>query len=127
MAFENRNFVPVMLDKVEEFKRNADTNNKGCLICPGPHQDRAGYGRFRLRIGAGHRLDTSLHRVTFFVYTPDKNSLMPNEHISHRCHNRACFNYFHLSLETSQVNNARRKCVRDHNCTGHGDYLPCLL
>ena len=49
------------------------------------------------------------------------------KHIPHICHNKACINVDHLSSETAAINNKRKICVSNGECTGHYGHKRCIL
>ena len=87
-------------------------------------KDRDGYGivRFWFR---GTRLKVKTHRLAF--YLENNFPTMKGMHVSHICHTKDCIAVSHLSLETVAINNERKICVNNGECTGHYGYKRCIL
>ena len=87
-------------------------------------KDKDGYGvvRFLFR---GKRLKVKVHRLAYYL---ENNFVrMTGKQVSHLCHTKNCFQSSHLSLETSNVNNKRKVCVSNGECTGHYGYKRCII
>lgn len=85
------------------------------------------YGYSVHRIMHNHkRVSLPVHRITYFLLDPSR-PLDPNLHVSHLCHVKRCVNSEHLSLEPCKINNHRRKCKSEGECTGHHGFKCCIL
>ena len=76
--------------------------------------------------GSGGRVfKVKTHRLAFYL----KNNfpIMKGMHVSHICHTEDCITVCRLSLETVAVNNKRKICVYNGECTGHYGYKRCTL
>ena len=104
--------------------------NDECMLYAGGSRDREGYARFRYNI-EGRQRETSAHRMAKMLELRELN--VGGKDASHLCHNKLCIFSPHIKLETSQLNNARRRCVFAGACTkhpkedGHGYHPDCLL
>lgn len=97
----------------------------GCLVWQ-RGLDNDGYGRLRYKHRKGHKLSLRAHRVMYYIKT-DCRPLSPLEHISHRCHNKKCVKFEHLSRELAEINMKRNACRKRGKCGGHGPYKKCLF
>ena len=96
-----------------------------CLLWTG-EKNSFGYGVLRFSV-AGKRVKFGVHRLAYFVEHPDV-CLALNNHVSHLCHVKLCIQPAHLSYEPQAVNNSRKSCVLNGECSGHyGFYLLCAL
>lgn len=66
-----------------------------------------------------------VHRLLYFIFTGDHALTNPAMHISHKCHQKTCLQFDHLSLEPASVNNSRQICKYD-GCGGHAPYDDCI-
>ena len=68
------------------------------------------------------------HQLAYWVenqFPPLSNSTLQ---ISHICHLPSCAKAEHLTLESSKLNNDRKKCLAGKKCQGHGDEHPkCIF
>lgn len=106
------------------------SENGACMLYKGTSRDRAGYARFRYNIPDICQKETSAHRMAKML--EQKSLDLGSNDASHLCHNKLCVYAPHLNLESSQTNNARRRCVHAGVCSRHprgdGTYHPdCLL
>lgn len=87
-------------------------------------KNKDGYGilQFQFR---GRRVKVKAHRLIF--YMENNFPKMDGKHVSHVCHEKACINTAHLSLETAAINNKRKICVSNGECTGHYGHKRCIL
>ena len=94
-----------------------------CIVWKGT-KDKDGYGETRLQF-RGKRVKVRVHRLLFYIQTncTDISKL----HISHLCHNKACITFEHLSSEPARINNERKSCVLNGECSGHYGYKSCIL
>ena len=95
-----------------------------CVVLTGP-TDVYGYGIYRVTMN-GKRLKLLAHRLMFFVENSPVQ-LCSSIHVSHVCHNKPCVNIDHLLYEPASVNNARKVCTKNGECTGHRAIKRCLL
>jgi len=96
-----------------------------CLFWTGA-TDRYGYGVHRVVLNR-KRLKLHVHRLAFFLSEPHFRPLSPQFHVSHICHNKLCLRSEHLSYETASVNNLRKVCRLNGQCTGHRGFKRCQL
>ena len=97
-------------------KRIPDSSGKGCfLVDKVPRED--GYVRWSITKGstkAAFGYETGertfyLHHLAW--YATGHNMPEPvKQHLSHLCHNSACFNPDHLVVESPVLNNNRKNC-----------------
>ena len=86
---------------------------------------KSGYGLFKFTSPKNHkRMTVRVHRFLFYLYG---FPCMTGRDVSHLCHNKACVNVNHLSLETRAINNQRKTCVAEKKCFGHVNYRDCIL
>ena len=64
------------------------------------------------------------HLLFLMVFNQAMN--ITGKDISHLCH-KLCVRGEHLSAEPRAVNNARQKCVNRCCCSGHAEFLDCVL
>ena len=95
-----------------------------CTIWLGP-KTSSGYGMIRTHF-RGDRIKLVAHRLIFSLHHPNV-SMSKNLHVSHICHNKACIEILHLSLETASINNKRQICRNMGECTGHYGFPKCIL
>lgn len=95
-----------------------------CVVWTGP-TDKYGYGIHRVIVG-GKRLKLLVHRLAYFI-EKSPIELSPCIHVSHLCHNKLCINLDHLSYESNSVNNARKVCQANGECTGHRGFRRCIF
>ena len=104
-------------------------NGNQCNIWKGCIQN--GYGVLNVQIYcAEDSLDIKWKRfyVHRLVYMLEKcMDIGKNLQISHLCHNKLCQNIEHLNIESSFMNSQREICLRNRNCTGHGQEPDCLF
>ena len=110
--------------EVKTSKHIKDHENSTCRLWTG-RVDRYGYGVFTIRF-RGRNYHLSAHKIMYFILS-GYTIINRNLHVSHVCHNKLCVNFFHLSLESSQINHSRNKCKRNKHCHGHGTYVDCVF
>ena len=86
--------------------------------------NKYGYGYIRITF-QGKRVKLSSHRLNYFLL--NSQSLAISMHVSHLCHKKLCVKQSHLSYEPQAVNNNRKSCVLNDECSGHHGYPRCLL
>lgn len=86
--------------------------------------DKNGYGYIRVTIH-GKRLKLQCHRLVYFI--GHSHPLSKSVHVSHLCHTKRCVELSHLSYEPQAVNNNRKSCKLDNECSGHHGYPRCLI
>lgn len=86
--------------------------------------NKDGYGIYRPSL-RGKQLKVTVHRFIYYIHNMDRFD--KQLHISHLCHNKQCVNISHLSMEPQSVNNSRKTCVAEGQCTGHGTHGGCLF
>lgn len=89
-----------------------------------------GYGFVHLELPDKTKIHTTAHRAAFMLKNkldkiPKIDHLGNILQVSHLCHNPACVNAEHLSLEPQQVNQERKMCFKSGCCLGHNP--ACLL
>lgn len=94
-----------------------------CCLWQGA-KDKDGYGIARIHF-RGKRIKVRVHRLAYYLY--HNLPSMAGKHVSHVCHTKLCFQMSHLSLESSSINNRRKVCVNNGECSGHYGYKRCLL
>ena len=101
----------------------ADVQHNSCHKWHGS-RDKDGYGVlwFKFR---GRRVRVKAHRLCFYIHQGFPS--MDGKNISHICHEKSCINIDHLSLESTAVNNSRKICLNDGECTGHWGHKRCIL
>ena len=87
-------------------------------------KDKDGYGVVRIQF-RGSRVKLKTHRLSFYI--ENNFPSMVGKHVSHLCHNKACSNTSHLSLETAAINNKRKQCLQNGECVGHYGFKRCIL
>lgn len=108
----------------EKLKKYTYYSHSGCDIWQG-RQDRSGYGELRFSFREKN-VCLKIHRVVYALRNPGI-VLSRNWHVSHLCHNRQCVTYQHLSYEPQAINNNRKVCNNNGECSGHYGYRNCLL
>ena len=96
-----------------------------CCLWTG-ETDRYGYGVHRVVV-SGKRIKLKVHRLKYYLCDPGHSALQRNFHISHLCHNKLCINIEHLSYEPVTVNNSRKVCLTNGQCSGHRGFRECCL
>ena len=105
--------------------------NGECMLYQGSSRDKEGYARFRYNIPGGRQRESSAHRMAKMVEMKELD--LGCKDASHLCHNKLCIYSPHIKLESSKLNNSRKKCVIAGVCTRHqkedgqGYYPDCLL
>ena len=116
---------PELLTRLSTILADKSHSVGQCIAWTGP-TDRYGYGIYRLTWGS-KRIKLHVHRLSFYLSSQDFSPLDPSIHVSHTCHNKLCIRPTHLSYEPASVNNARKKCLFDGECTGHRGFGRCQL
>ena len=78
---------------------------KTCCLWTG-QKDKDGYGEISFQF-RGKRVKVRVHRLVFYIQTNFTD--MKTRHVSHICHKKDCIKFEHLSLETVNVNNKRKR------------------
>ena len=99
--------------------KSALHNGKGCwLFCGSKNTD--GYGQIFVKpnsklIQRGRQAQKAflLHVLS---YVASENHMSQSDHVSHRCHERSCFNPGHLVAESPCENNSRKGCPGTLKC-----------
>ena len=101
----------------------ATTNLRGCLLFNGS-TNTDGYGQIYTKpnalvrsTGRAAQRAFLLHIVAFVAHH-GQHGFETENHISHICDMRNCFNPDHLVLESAQANNARKGCPGNIVCEG---------
>lgn len=110
-------------------KKDFETNDLGCKLWVGA-MNAEGYGRMRVTLtdvdGTKCSKTVRVPRLSLFLQLG--GSPMPEYmHCSHLCHNTLCFLEEHLSLETHQMNQERKKCSDDKYCHFHQGFPNCIF
>ena len=93
--------------------------HNGCLIWEGGTMSN-GYPSIKAKRLNQPRFSISGHQFAYFLQK--EQFLDTSLEISHRCHNKLCVNYEHLSQETRSTNDKRNTCKSSGTCSGHADY-----
>lgn len=72
-----------------------------------------------LRTGRSSQTALLLHRLAFLA----SNGTDAQNHASHLCDRRNCFNPSHIVDESAQVNNSRKGCPGPIYCSAHGHLI----
>ena len=67
------------------------------------------------------------HQLAFWVSQNFSKQFDPSLQISHLCHLPSCAKPEHLTLETAELNNTRKKCCINQKCQGHGQFQDCIF
>ena len=104
-----------------------------CCIYKGKVKPKSnGYTYIKFKMPDNSYKTSSIQRWALVVFK-GKFELGSHLDASHLCHNKQCINPQHLNLEERLVNNGRRVCIKQGECTGHprpdglGFYPDCLL
>lgn len=100
--------------KYESLKARLEANSKTvagplatpCKVWTGKISN-SGYGVLTRRDDTGQVKSLNVHKVAFLEVA--KKKLKRGHEVSHRCHNRKCWNPVHLIGETHEANCARRE------------------
>ena len=108
----------------------SEPNGKGCLEFNGTKQQNNVYRFLKVNIKDvdGRPLTGSVrvHRLSYVLHAgPIDNDV--RVHVSHLCHNKACIDHTHLSLEPAATNAQRQLCVDGKHCLGHVGYSNCIF
>lgn len=111
------------IERCEKIIQRHSHSSAHCRLWTGT-KDKDGYGviRFQFR---GKRVKVRVHRLSFYIHSSFSDVRLHN--VSHLCHKRNCIRYEHLSLEPISINNKRKNCVLNGECTGHYGYKSCIL
>ena len=102
----------------------ANLSQNGCLIWKGGTM-KNGYPAIRVKRLYQPAFSISGHQFAYFL---QKDRFLDTRlEISHRCHNKLCVNYQHLSQETRSTNGHRNTCKTSGTCSGHGHFQDCIL
>lgn len=110
-------------------KKEFETNDLGCRLWVGVTNSE-GYGRMRVTMtdvdGEKFSKTVRVSRLGLFLHL-DGSPLPDDMHCSHLCHNKLCFLGDHLSLETHQMNQERKRCSDEKHCYGHQGFPNCIF
>jgi len=68
----------------------------------------------------------SVPRLVHFIHKPDDRYGEPGD-VSHRCHQKLCINWTHLTYESHSKNLMRNSCKKQGRCLGHHGGKPCIF
>lgn len=116
-------FTVAEVSHCRQILQRHSNSTDSCIIWNGA-KDKDGYGviRFPFR---GKRVKVRVHRLIYYLNYNFPH--MGSFHISHVCHQKACIENAHLSLEPANINNKRKICLNSGECTGHYGYKRCIL
>lgn len=109
--------------KIEKKLTNFEVKSN-CHIWTGGNVTADRYGTFRI-VFRGKRKRFSVHRLLFFMNV--NHDLCQTFHVSHLCHTKLCLKFEHLSYEPKYINDSRKICKNNGECTGHGSHRKCIL
>ena len=117
------------LDKLQSILALCQENTtSGCFLYTGSISPSQKYPKIKI---------TTLHspysmNMHVFIYKMAKNiqpnhRFLPNQDISHLCHQPTCMKIGHLNLESRQINNHRKLCKSNRACFGHFNQPNCIF
>jgi len=100
-------------------------HNGRCLVWQSS-RDISGYGHINIQID-GQCKNWRAHRLAYLLFYNLQPCSLNDKDVSHLCHNPACIEPSHLSLEDRETNNQRKCCVHSNFCQKHYPYADCML
>ena len=116
------------------YAKYAEKISENSIPCPNGEckvwikaKKQSGYGVIKCKMPTNEWQTLHVHRLSFIISNRLTTGDIVGRQVSHLCHNKACTNSDHLSLEPAQVNRSREICVNRKTCTGHDNYPDCML